>query len=311
MNRGSAVPRAVLALLLALGLLAGVSLFVTQTTVPPEETFESPSESPPESLPDAVHENLNATLWVQSSAEYVGAAEQAYLLARLMLDRALEDPTWSAALEQQAAGKYEELPPAVILDVDETVLDNSPYQARQIVDGFEFTTATWHDWVREAQATPVPGALAFTRYAAEHGVAVYYVTNRRAEVESATYENLGRLGFPMGGEVDTLLTRDEQPDWGSDKGTRRMVVGADHRILLLVGDNFGDFASDIDTTVALRAELAKRYSGLWGERWIVLPNPQYGSWDGALIDYQYGLDLGDKRARKAAALHTARQGAER
>jgi len=307
MNRGTAVPRAVLALLLALGLLAGVSLFVTQTTVP----ADAPSEGPSSSQPGVMYENLNATLWVQSSAEYIGAAEQAYLLARWMLDRALTDPTWTAALEQQAAGGYESLPPAVILDVDETVLDNSPYQARQILDGFEFTTATWHDWVREARATPVPGALAFTRYAAEQGVTVYYVTNRRAEVESATYDNLERLGFPMGGERDTLLTRDEQADWGSDKGTRRQVVAAEHRILLLVGDNFGDFASGIDVTVAQRAELAGQYSELWGRRWIVLPNPQYGSWDGALIDYQYGLDLGAKRARKAAALRPARQGAQR
>jgi 5'-nucleotidase (lipoprotein e(P4) family) len=300
MSRGSAVPRALLALGLVLALLAGISVFVTQS----DETGTAPA---PEALPEArVSELLNATLWVQTSAEYVGAAEQAYRLARLMLDRALEDPAWTAALEQAEAGGYEALPPAVILDVDETVLDNSPYQARQILDHFEFETPTWHDWVREEKATPVPGALEFAQYAAERGVIVFYVTNRRAEVEDPTRRNLERFGFPFVDGIDTLLTRDEREDWGSDKGSRRRVVGADHRILLLIGDNFGDFASGIDTTVEARAQLAEQYAEMWGSRWILLPNPQYGSWDGALIDYEYGLDWQDKRARKAGALDPAR-----
>lgn len=303
MNRGSAVPRALAALGVVMALLAGVLVFVTQTDVDAPRSPAGPEAMPVET---PVSELLNATLWVQTSAEYTGAAEQAYLLARLMLDRALAEPDWTAALEQSAAGGYESLPPAVILDVDETVLDNSPYQARQILDRFEFETPSWHVWVREEKATPVPGALEFTRYAAERGVTVFYVTNRRAEVEEATRRNLERFGFPFVDGVDTLLTRDEREDWGSDKGSRRRVVGADYRILLLVGDNFGDFASGIDTTVERRAELAEQYADMWGSRWIVLPNPQYGSWDGALIDFQYGMAWDAKRARKAAALDPAR-----
>lgn len=254
----------------------------------------------------AQHENLNATLWVQTSAEYVGSALQAYAAATAMLERGLEDPGWSASLEQQAAGGYELLPPAVILDVDETVLDNGANQARQILDRKEFNRADWHAWVREEQAPPVPGALEFTRHAAQLGVTVFYVTNRRHEVESATRNNLAAHGFPLSDDIDTILTRDERPGWGGDKGTRRQEVGASYRIVLLVGDNLGDFVSDINQSAAARDQMTRPYAEYWGRRWIVLPNPQYGSWDGALINFEYSLPTDEKGRLKASALDPKR-----
>lgn len=252
------------------------------------------------------HPNLNAVLWVQTSAEYVGSALQAYTLAQVMLDRALDDPTWTAALEQDSEVGYEVLPTAIILDVDETVLDNSPNQARQILDDTEFNRADWHAWVREEQAQPVPGALEFTRYAADRGVTVFYVTNRRHEVEPATRNNLQALGFPLESELDTIYTRDERQGWGSDKGTRRQAIADSYRILLLVGDNLGDFLSDVSQSVEVRKEMAQRRAQYWGRRWIVLPNPEYGSWEGSLIGFQYGLPVQEKRRAKAAALDPKR-----
>ena len=79
---------------------------------------------------------LNSTLWTQTAAEYEGTARQAYVLAEVMMKRALVDSTWTASIEQaeDGSGSYREKPPAVVLDVDETVLDNSPYQARLILD---------------------------------------------------------------------------------------------------------------------------------------------------------------------------------
>lgn len=256
--------------------------------------------------PSLADDKLDATLWVQTSAEYLGAARQAYRLAGIMLRLGLEDPRWSASLEQHQAGGYADLPPAVILDVDETVLDNSAYQARLILDGEEFSTPGWQAWVREEKAVAVPGALEFVRGAREAGVAVFYVTNRRHEVEPATRANLERLGFPVSDEPDTLLTRDERPEWGGDKGSRREHVAAGHRIVLLVGDNYGDFASGVDVSVSERLALAQAHAEMWGSLWILLPNPQYGSWDGALIDFQYGLPLEDRRRLKRQALDAAR-----
>ncbi len=251
-------------------------------------------------------ENLNAVLWVQTSAEYEAATRQAYAFAEMMLDAALADPTWSALTEQEHAD-FGELPPAVILDVDETVLDNSPNQARQVLDDRDFTTESWHEWVREERARPIPGALAFTRAAAARGIRVFYVTNRRHEVEGPTRRNLAAQGFPLDAGVDTLLTRDEQPEWGGDKGSRRAHVAAGHRVLLQLGDNLGDFVSGVSVDRDARQALVEAHADYWGRRWIMLPNPQYGSWDGALIGFQFGLDREAKRARKLGALETLRE----
>ncbi len=290
--------RIIPAMVLALGLMIGITAAYFSATSPASESSREET--------GIAAEGLLATLWTQSSAEFHGAALQAYALAHVMLDRALEDPTWSAALEQQGAPGIAVLPQAVVLDVDETVLDNSPSQARLILDAEEFGSENWNQWALEARATPIPGALEFTRYAASRGVTVFYVTNRRAPLEEATRDNLAAHGFPIDPELDVVLTRDEEADWGSDKGTRRNRVAETHRILLLIGDNFGDFRSDIDGTPEQRAELVSRHRDLWGRAWIVLPNPQYGSWDGAIIGYQYGLPPEEKRRIRAAALDPAR-----
>jgi acid phosphatase len=221
-----------------------------------------------------------------------------------MLDEALSDRSWTAALEQ--SGDFAELPPAVILDVDETVLDNSPHQARLIQKTEVFNSETWHAWCREAKALPIPGALEFTRYAADNGVTVFYVTNRRHVVEEATRDNLKALGFPIdqGGE-DTLYTRGERDAWqASDKSPRRTEVASRYRILLLLGDNLGDFVSGVHVSVAERDALGESHQAYWGTRWIMLPNPQYGSWEGALIDFDYNLPDEEKLRRKFDALKT-------
>ncbi len=251
-------------------------------------------------------ENLNAVAWVQTAGEYEASARQAYAIASLMLERALAEPTWTASLEQTAIGGYEDLPPAVVLDVDETVLDNSPNQVRQVIEDRDFATPGWQAWVREEKAGVVPGALEFAKGAADQGVTVFYLTNRRHEVEEATRNNLSRHGFPLDPALDTVFTRDERQDWGSDKGTRRQVVAADHRILLLIGDALGDFVSGGDVATGQRRELVRQHAEYWGSRWIVLPNPQYGAWDAALIGFDFALSRGEKRALKRAALNPER-----
>ncbi len=238
----------------------------------------------------ATYADLDATLWAQTSAEYRGTALQAYRMARIQLDRALADSTWTAAPEQEEP--YRAKRPAVVLDVDETVLDNSAYQARLLRRGGSFSPETWAAWVREARAPAVPGALSFTRYAHERGVRVFYVTNRDHELEEATRENLRRLGFPVDTATDVLLLRGERPGW-DDKTERRALVARDHRILLLVGDNLHDFApadqpgayarTDRVDAAAPREGSPVPGAGHWGERWIALPNPVYGSWEDALF----------------------------
>lgn len=250
-------------------------------------------------------EGLNATLWTQRSAEYRASAEQAYRTAGRMLDQGLADPAWSAVPEQE--GDPGRLPPAVILDVDETVLDNSPYQARLIVEGTEYPDG-WDAWVREATAPPVPGALGFARYAAQQGVTVFYVTNRDAPLEEATEINLERAGFPVSAELDVLLMRGEREGWGSDKSSRRAYVAGTHRILIVAGDDLNDFISVSAASIEERDRLEAEYADHWGVRWIMLPNPAYGSWERALYGFDYELSSEQKRERKRENLNTGEGG---
>lgn len=237
-------------------------------------------------VPRRAHENLNADLWVQHSVEFRGITTGIYRCARVSLDRALKDKKWTAFAQ---TGKYRQLPPAVITDIDETILDNSPAQARFITAGQTYNRKEWNQWVDEAAARPLAGALEFFRYAASRGVTIFYVTNREKSQEEATRKNLLAAGFPVREDIDVLLMQNERPDWTGDKETRREFVAATHRILLLCGDDFGDFVPKPRTGMEERNAAAVKADANWGTRWFVLPNPQYGSWEYALTAGQVGL----------------------
>jgi acid phosphatase len=219
---------------------------------------------------------------MQTALEYEASALQAYRLAEAQLERALADASWTAAIEQ--TGEISKLPPAVVLDIDETVLDNSFYQARLIRDNAVFENSSWDGWVAEARATAIPGALEFTQSAARRGVTLFYVTNRTANGEGATRRNLEALKFPVATEADVILTRGERPEWqASAKGPRRAHVARSYRILLLIGDDLGDFVADASGTPEERRQRTAERADWWGRRWIMIPNPSYGSWERAVI----------------------------
>lgn len=260
-------------------------------------TQTSPSTRPSATSTAAPHENLNAVLWVQTALEYEATTLQAYRLAQLQLDAALADPEWTAAIERSEEGSN--LPPAVVLDVDETVLDNSYYQARMIRDNTAYSTATWDPWVMEMRATAIPGAVEFTQYAAKKGVTVFYVTNRTANLEEATRQNLIALGFPVADDHDTILARGERPEWSaSAKGPRRAYIAASFRILLLIGDDLGDFVVDASGTPQERRARTEPYEEWWGRRWILVPNPTYGSWERAIVGSEQDHLAARRRALK-------------
>jgi 5'-nucleotidase (lipoprotein e(P4) family) len=244
---------------------------------------------------------LNAVLWMQRSVEFKASALTAFALARIRLDQALADPSWTGAPREQT-GAYQSLPPAVILDVDETILDNSGYQAWMALRGTSFDPRTWNAYVNTVTSLAIPGALEFARYADAKGVKVFYVANRTAEEEPATRNNLEKLGFPMGGGVDTMLMTRKQPDWGSAKGTRRAFVAKSYRVLLNVGDNLGDFVDDYRGTEAERMKVLEQHRERWGREWIVIANPAYGSFESAPFGHDFKLSDGERRRLKRAVL---------
>ena len=248
-------------------------------------------------------ERLNAVLWIQTAAEYRAATIQAFHGAQRMLDRAVADPTWTAAEEQSS--DTSRLPPAVIVDIDETVLDNSPFEARQIRGAQSFSENIWDQWVSEAKATAVPGAVTFARDAAARGVTIFYVSNRLATQESPTRANLVATGFPLDPSVDTVLLRNEKADWQSDKTTRRRDIASRYRVIMIIGDDFNDFTSAARGSWEQRLEAVDRAAPLWGSKWIVIPNPMYGSWERAILGSEPNLSEAEKMRRKLERLNAA------
>ena len=242
-------------------------------------------------------DGLEANLWTQRSVEFKGNALTVYALGRLRLDQALADKKWTAAPAEQK-GDYENLPPAVVLDVDETALDNSLYQVWSMKNGIPFSVATWNQFCNDKVSRAIPGAVEFTKYADSKGVKVFYVSNRAVEVEKATRENMEAFGFPMGGNVDTFLMQNEKPDWGSKKSTRRAFIATDYRILLEFGDNFGDFDDRYASSEADRLKIFEENKDRWGREWLVIANPTYGSFDAAPFGFDFKKSDADKRKAK-------------
>lgn len=254
----------------------------------------------------AANDNLNAVAWTQTSIERELIHRQAYRAAQTRLAQALADPSWEALPAGERKTPVSGLRPAIIVDVDETVLDNSPYQARLVRDGSTFNEATWAEWCREQRAEPVPGALEFTRFAAGNGVTIFYLSNRAQDLRDVTLANLSQVGFPVEVErevflgLGTVVSGCEQE--GSEKGCRRELISRSHRVLMQVGDQIGDFVDTPLNTLEGRKAAVAPYLGWIGERWFVLPNPTYGSWEPALFGNNWRLPLEQQRESKRAAL---------
>ena len=137
----------------------------------------------------APNDGLDATLWTQTSVEYRANAIGMYKLAQTMLDRALDDKSWTAAPAEQT-GAYQNKPPAVVLDLYETVLDNSPYHAWAVHNDQCYSSKTWVPFVRSEQSRAIPGSLEFIEYARGKGVRVFYLSNRAASQEAAMIRSL-------------------------------------------------------------------------------------------------------------------------
>ncbi len=256
----------------------------------------------------AADDNLNAVLWVQASAEYRALGEQTYRAAADHLDKALKEKNWDALVTGERANAATGLKPAVIMDVDETVLDNSPYQARLVRDGKEFDDLSWDAWVAEKKARPVPGVVDFARAATARGVTILYLSNRAEHLQAATLANLRGVGLPVADDsvflgLGTFVEGCEQH--GSEKNCRRQLAGRQYRVLMQFGDQLGDFVQVVANTRDGRARLMDEYADWFGERWWMLPNPSYGSWEPALFNNDFSQPRAVRREAKRRALDVA------
>ncbi|WP_158827151.1 5'-nucleotidase, lipoprotein e(P4) family [Mucilaginibacter lacusdianchii] len=231
-----------------------------------------------------------SSLWQQRSAEYQALCFQAYNIAKLRLDEALKEP----------GGK----PLAVVTDIDETVLDNSPYDAMRAVNNQDYDVATWKAWTAKAQCDTVPGAPSFFKYAASKGVAVFYVTNRDEDERAGTIKNLQMYGLPNADNEHLILKTGS-----SSKESRRQQVLNKYNIVLLCGDNLPDFdvLYDNHPTEQNRQAVTQKLMQQFGSRYIVIPNPSYGDWEGATFNFNYKLSPAQKDSVIKAHLKVDKQ----
>ena len=228
-----------------------------------------------------------AVLWQQTSGERRALSYQAFALARMLLDRDLK------------TNRNRRMRRAVIVDVDETILDNSRYQGMLLETRTNYASKTWTEWCNRAEATAVPGAVEFLRYANSRGVRVFYLTNRKVIEKDGTARNLRKVGFP---EVtdETLLVRTDS----SMKEPRRRAIASKYRVVLLMGDNLNDFAEVFENSKTVDSRLAatEQEKNQFGSRFIVLPNPMYGNWEDAIYGDASKLTEEEKAAKRKAAV---------
>lgn len=242
------------------------------------------------------HEMLNATLWQQSSAEYFGVTTQIYQLAKMRLDEAIKDKS-STASPEQVGTKFANLPPAIILDIDETVLNNTGYEARIIRELGQYTPDSFEEWVNEGNGFKVPGVVEFLEYANSKGVAVFYFSGRETSLHKGTLKSLESVGVPIKDPGRNLVLND-----GTSTSERRARIAKSYRILLLLGDNLDDFTPGSKQSAENRRLLAEEMKERWGKNWIILPNAIYGHSEATHYDFQYELPRSEMLMKKTSAL---------
>lgn len=219
---------------------------------------------------------LWSSLFHQKAAEYNALCYQAYNIAKQRVDEAV------------AIGSNKPL--AVITDIDETVLDNSPYAVHSALQGKDYESATWYQWTEKESATPLPGSLDFFNYAASKNVTVFYITNRDEKERKSTLNNLKKYNYPFADNEHLFLRQTS-----SSKEGRRQSVADNYNIVLLIGDNLSDFSTLWDKkSTTERNNNVDNAAALFGKKFIMLPNINYGGWEDAVYGNQYNLTPAQK-----------------
>ncbi|MBZ4188221.1 5'-nucleotidase, lipoprotein e(P4) family [Niabella beijingensis] len=220
---------------------------------------------------------LWGSLFQQKAAEYAALCHQAYNAAQASLDKTLSGPVSAK-------------PRAIVTDIDETFLDNSPYAVYRAFQGLDYDSKTWQEWTSKGNAVPLPGSVAFFNYAASKGVTVFYVTNRGENERAGTMANLKRFNYPFADDAHLIMMQKE-----SSKEARRQQIAARYDIVLLLGDNLADFSMLWDKkTTKERLQRVEENAAQFGTRFIILPNITYGGWEDAIYGNSHSLTPAQK-----------------
>ena len=224
-------------------------------------------------------ENTMGALWYQNAAEVDALYQQGYNVATNKLKELLKQPT--------------DKPYSIVLDIDETVLSNIPFQVKMVKDGTAFNPKLWDEWVQKAEATPVAGAKEFLQFADKNKVQIYYISDRTDSQVDATIKNLEAQGLPVQGR-DHLMFKKEGD---KSKEGRRQEVIKHTNLVMLFGDNLVDFAEFSTKSEADRDKMFEQLKAEFGDKFIIFPNPMYGSWESAVYQGEKKDGKGQSEAR--------------
>ncbi|MCE5321643.1 MAG: 5'-nucleotidase, lipoprotein e(P4) family [Bacteroidales bacterium] len=220
-------------------------------------------------------------LWHQTSAEYRALCYQAFNVAKTYLETLIPN--------REPNEKF-----AIITDLDETIIDNSYLEAKQIKEGKEYSSARWKEWVNMSAATGVPGAVEFLQWAASRNITIFYISNRSVSDVKPTLANLIKLNLPNADEEHMLFLSAE-----STKEPRRQIVAKNYKIVMLMGDNLNDFTNLFEKkSIDDRKTETDKVKDEWGKKFIVLPNAIYGEWENAFYDYKRNLTPKEKETKR-------------
>ena len=224
-------------------------------------------------------ENTMGALWYQNAAEVDALYQQGYNVATNKLKELLKQPTSK--------------PYSIVLDIDETVLSNIPFQVKMVKDGTAFNPKLWDEWVQKAEATPVAGAKEFLQFADKNKVQIYYVSDRTDSQVDATIKNLEAQGLPVQGRDHLMFNKEGD----KSKEGRRQEVIKHTNLVMLFGDNLVDFAEFSTKSETDRDKMFEQLKAEFGDKFIIFPNPMYGSWESAVYKGEKKDGKGQSEAR--------------
>jgi len=225
-----------------------------------------------------------SVVWYQKSAEMRALYYQGFNFARIAIDNKMKNL-------EPAAKK------AVVLDIDETVLDNSPYEAMMIQKGIPYSTKTWKEWTKLAMAKPTPGAVEFLKQLKSKGIEAFYVSNRDMDERDATLKNMLAENIPFSDTTHLLL----RVKGNSNKTDRYKSVEKNYKILLTIGDNLRDYSEIFSNRKNnYGMNMADSLKTKFGEDFIILPNPMYGDWEKAVYNGKFPSEVEKNKLRNAA-----------
>lgn len=265
-----------LAVLTAAVVLSSASVMAAESaTIPTVKPQIAQTQGMESAAKEMAQQETFALLWMRSSAEYRALCYQAYNTAMTQVDKALADPA--------RQGK----PLAIVLDADETVVDNTMGMGKSVAEGNGvFTSLWWRDWIHSARSGAMPGAADFLNEVQRKGVSIFYVSNRYSKINyDATVQNFKALGFPSVDKEHLLLmttTGNKQPRFDQ--------VAEKYDVIVYMGDNYGDLPiGPANRSMAERKAVVDSHKADFGTKFIVFPNPAYGSWVSALREHYMAL----------------------